>query len=140
MNAAPTWLHNCTVSGLQALYALSLPGSPAAEVLPMTVEVWVRTLAAQPIAWTKELDEMRIAEAFVHLAGTCDRWPSPRLMLANMPPRKQPVALPPAPRQPPPPGALDRLRALSRRMTMTPTLRRNHSTNEADHKRGNDDE
>lgn len=121
MNAAPAWFHNAVVTGIQNLYLLSLPGSPAGEVLPGTVEVWVRSLWAMPIAWDERLDSPRIDAGFVHLAQHCDRWPAPKLLLANLPSRPaQALLAPPAHVAKPVPGWVrEKLEHLAGRMRLT---------------------
>lgn len=120
MNATPDWFHNAIVTGIQNLYLLSLPGSPAGEVLPGTVEVWVRSLWSMPIAWDERLDLPRIDAGFMHLAQTCDRWPAPKLLLANLPGRPAQLALAPPAHMPRPVPEKFRavLMRLSGRLTM----------------------
>lgn len=92
---APAWFHNRVVDGLQMLVALALQGTPPAETVALTAQVWVATLwRARP--WLDERDAQRIAAAFADLAARIDRWPAPRQLLDALP-AVAPIALP-APR------------------------------------------
>lgn len=95
--AAPAWFHNGVVSGLQFLWALGLPGTPAAELATMTASAWVHALWHHPWRWDEEADSKRLREAFTTLAARVDRWPAPRAVLEAMPPRRRPPALTYAP-------------------------------------------
>lgn len=84
--AAPAWFNNAVVNGVQLLYSLSLPGCPAAEVLPLTTTGWIDVLWRGGV-WDEALDARRVARAFFTLARACDRWPPPRQLLDHLPPR-----------------------------------------------------
>jgi hypothetical protein len=91
------WLHDEIRNGLRGLVFLSLPNQPALDIMPMTRETWFQIISRQPIAWDPELDKPRIQAAFLSLMGICERWPLPRDLLRELPPRPKPKELPPAP-------------------------------------------
>lgn len=91
---APDWFHNTVVSGLQFLWALGLPGTPAGELATLTAASWVQALWCHNPRWTEKPDAPRLTEAFTTVAGRAERWPTPRTVLDAMPARKQPLALP----------------------------------------------
>ena len=94
--AAHPWFNNAVVEGVQLLYSLSLPGCPAGEVLPLTTSGWIEVLWRRG-AWDEPLDGRRVRQAFISLAGSCDRWPAPRQLLDHLPPRPEVLALTAAP-------------------------------------------
>lgn len=119
---AADWLRNEVIEGVQKLFALRLPGAPAADVVGMTATVWIEALAAHAIRWDERQDAPRIQRAF-QLLLRADRWPVPRDLITAMPPRPEPLRLP----EPPPTAAeLDarraRVRAL-RKMLATATFK-----------------
>lgn len=126
MSAAPKWFNNCIVSGIQGLYALGLPGCPAAELLEATTEVWITTLWHRvPTNWDEQLDCTRLAQAFQQLALTSERWPVPAHLVKALPSRPAPIALPePISRSGPSPEVKARLmrsiKELAGKMTRTP--------------------
>lgn len=96
MSQADDWFHNLIVEGLQALHTLALPNTPAADTIQLPALVWIETLWSGR-AWNEEQDTPRLRAAFVSLAGSVDRWPAPRALLAHLPaPAWQPLL--PAPR------------------------------------------
>ena len=82
---APDWFHNTIVSGVQQLHVLSLQGTPAAETVVLTAQVWIDTLWNTPRSWDEERDTPRLREAFRSIAQRVDRWPAPKAVLENMP-------------------------------------------------------
>jgi hypothetical protein len=78
------WLRVEVLTGLQKLYALRLPGTPAKDSIAGTAEVWLEAVASCPIAWDQDLDTQRIRAAFAALFRECDSWPRPKLLLANL--------------------------------------------------------
>lgn len=85
---APDWLHDEILSGIQALLALRLKGSPSMETIPATANMWVTAIKTRPIAWDKKLDTPRIRKAFVDLAATAENWPSPAAFISKLQPRE----------------------------------------------------
>jgi hypothetical protein len=85
--AVPSWFNNTLADGLTMLVALALPGTPPAETIALTLNVWVNALWSRQ-AWTED-DTQRLQAAFVYLAGTCDRWPAPRQLRAALPARPE---------------------------------------------------
>jgi hypothetical protein len=70
------------------LYSLSLEGSPGADTLPVTGEVWVRDLwDSRRRYWMEDGDVQCIRQAFATLRQTCTRWPTPAKFWDALPPR-----------------------------------------------------
>lgn len=90
---APDWFHNTVVEGLQRLHVLGLPGTPAAETVTLTAQVWIDTLWALPRTWLEERDAPRLREAFLTTAQLAERWPAPRQPMNNLPRAPEPPAL-----------------------------------------------
>lgn len=82
---APAWFHNAVVDGVQRLHVLSLQGTPAAETVTLTAQVWIDTLWHTPRRWQEARDLPRLQEAFRTIAGRAERWPAPRAVLDNLP-------------------------------------------------------
>lgn len=109
---APDWFHNAVVEGLQRLQVLGLAGTPGAETVILTAQVWIETLwQARSSTWIEARDLPRIAESFRAVAVRADRWPAPRHVLENLP-AAAPVAELPAPRIDPVKLAAHRARSL----------------------------
>lgn len=117
MNAptqAPAWFHNQVVSGLQYLWALGLPGTPAGELAQLTATAWIDTLWCHHVRWQEALDPPRLEAAFKAAARQADRWPTPRQVLQALPDRVPAPALP-APVSRPPAFLKERFPWLGRR-------------------------
>lgn len=82
---APAWFHNAVVEGVQRLHVLSLPGTPAAETVTLTAQVWIDTLWRMPRFWDEARDLPRLQEAFRTTAQRAERWPAPRNVMDNLP-------------------------------------------------------
>ena len=91
---AADWFHNAVVEGVQRLQVLSLQGTPAAETVVLTVEVWIETLWRASWGWQQERDVPRLQEAFRSIAAKAERWPAPRAVLDNLPAAPQVKQLP----------------------------------------------
>ncbi len=90
----PTWLHNRVLDGVQFLRALGLPGTPAAEVARLTFTAWLAAIWNNgALAWNEQMDSARLYRAFEAAAAAATRWPTPREVLAAMPPRQTLPAL-----------------------------------------------
>lgn len=92
--SAPAWFTNRILTGLQRIYTLSLPGTPAADIIDKTADTWVAVLWP-PGMWQEERDLPRFNEAFRLLARKVERWPAPRALLDCLPPAPEVQALPP---------------------------------------------
>jgi hypothetical protein len=81
--------------GLAQTYALCLPGSPGADVLPATVATWADDLWHDArFAWADpETDARRIAHAFRLIRAHAERWPTLRDFVQKLPEPPQLVAL-----------------------------------------------
>ncbi len=73
--------------GLAQTYALCLPGSPGADVLPATVATWADDLWHDArFAWADpETDAKRIAHAFRLIRAHAERWPTLRDFVQKLP-------------------------------------------------------
>jgi hypothetical protein len=76
------WLKNEIRTGFQSLMCLSLPRTPAAEVIRGTVEVWAASLCKR-LTFEQVRDTPRIREAFAELVLSSTEWPSPAQFLAE---------------------------------------------------------
>ncbi len=92
--SAPDWFHNQVVSGLQYLWALGLPGTPAGELAKLTATAWIDTLWHHAVRWDEQLDSPRLEAAFKAAARGAERWPTPRQVLQALPDRTATAALP----------------------------------------------
>lgn len=89
------WLLSEVAMGLQRLVALSLPNRPPAETIVLTAVVWRDQLRRKFGQWDQELDTPRIRAAFSALEGSVEDWPAPARFLRELPPRPEPLMLPP---------------------------------------------
>jgi hypothetical protein len=89
------WMKREVVEGLQALLALRLTGSPAADMVVLTANIWeqafLRRLGKSAI---EEVDAPRIREAFLVNFPKLKEWPAPADIIESMPPRPKRQALP----------------------------------------------
>lgn len=99
--SAPAWFSNQVVSGLQYLWALGLPGTPAGELAQLTATAWIDTLWHHQVRWDEDLDPPRLEAAFKTAARMADRWPTPRQVLQALPDRLPTPALPAPVSRPP---------------------------------------
>jgi len=83
---APKWFRKRVSDGLIRFVSLSLPGVPSNETIGLTKEFWIDVLWDAK-HWEEELDAQRITNAFRSLAIKADRWPLPRHLVDNLPPR-----------------------------------------------------
>lgn len=99
-----SWFKNTIIDGLTGLFALRLDSTPSSETIELTADIWIKVLwskkdwgdhsMAQRCESAIERDVGRINQAFMELAASCDRWPSPKEFLAVLPKRPDPIALP----------------------------------------------
>lgn len=89
------WLMDLILDGLTHLMPLSLPNTPAEDVIEYTAQVWYEALTATGTDWNAEMDIKRIKTGFRKLTPHLDRWPTPRQLLEGLPARPKPKALPP---------------------------------------------
>lgn len=87
MNVTPQWMKDAVLTGLQALLALRLKGSPSMDTLPATASVWITAIQSRPIGWNEKQDLWRIQRAFVDLASTTETWPAPKALIDRLQPR-----------------------------------------------------
>jgi hypothetical protein len=90
------WLRGLIADGLAALLTLGLDGTPSAEVIPRTADVWHHVMAGS--CTVEEVDSQRVKAAFSGLLKAVEKWPEPKAIWAHMPRRPQQELLPEAPR------------------------------------------
>ncbi|MGA0610523.1 hypothetical protein [Caldimonas sp. KR1-144] len=88
----PAWFNDAIVNGIQRLYVLGLAGTPAAETVVLTGNVWVELLW-NARRWDEPSTPTRLAEAFRRLSFAADRWPAPAQLLEYVPDRAQPKVI-----------------------------------------------
>ncbi len=90
----PPWFDRAIRTGVASLYALGLEHCPAADMLDVTVRIWVQDLwRLRAGTWVQE-DAERLDEAFYRLRTRQRRWPQVADLIAAMPSRPELVALP----------------------------------------------
>lgn len=90
------WLRTIIADGLAAMVALSsLDGTPAAEVICRTADVWHHALAGS--CGVETLDKDRLQRAFSSLVKAVEKWPEPKAIWQHMTarPRQEKLAAPP---------------------------------------------
>ena len=90
----PGWMVESVAVGLQRLLLLGLPGRPPAETITGTAHAWADAFWCLPKLWDRDLDAPRIAAAFRIAASQVECFPPPKAVIAVMPPRSTPKALP----------------------------------------------
>ena len=73
--------------GLQRLVCLRLEGTPPADVLGFTGQIWVDAMRQLPIGWNAPQDKGRIAASFNVLIRQSARWPAVKHLIDNLPKR-----------------------------------------------------
>ena len=73
--------------GLQRLVCLRLEGTPPADVLGFTGQIWVDAMRQLPIGWNAPQDKGRIAASFNVLIRQSTRWPAVKHLIDNLPKR-----------------------------------------------------
>ena len=86
-------VNNALVSGIQHMFAMRLPGHPPLDAADGTYQAWIAAFDSLPIAWDDERDVPRIRQAFGALWATVDRWPTPKMLIACIPPVPPPPQL-----------------------------------------------
>lgn len=98
MTDAPAWLRREISAGLQALVSISLDNQPAAEILPMTADVWLIAVQRGGVGISiEEVDAPRIREGFRRLFPLVKEWPKPRQLIEQIPGRPERQRLPAPP-------------------------------------------
>ena len=90
------WLRSQIADGLAALVALGLEGTPGADMICRTADVWHHVLAGSCSVET--LDAERVQRGFSGLLKAVESWPEPKAIFREMPARPRQETLPPAPR------------------------------------------
>lgn len=78
------WLRQEIGIAFQQLVCLALDGQPAAEMLPLTAEMWITTIG---FGLNEEQDRERIKAGFRLLFRKLKKWPQPEALLAELPTR-----------------------------------------------------
>ncbi|MFZ5653190.1 MAG: hypothetical protein ACOY42_02135 [Pseudomonadota bacterium] len=87
------WFRRAITDGMKGLAALRLDGTPAADLIGDTRDVWAAVLWPRK-HWVEHLDTERLHKGFRSLCGNATRWPAPADLLANLPSRAPQEALP----------------------------------------------
>ncbi len=94
----PLWWLRLEIGGaFQQLVALSLPGTPAVEMLPVAAEMWWLSLGEMELI--EEIDRPRIRKGFNQLYTSIRQWPQPVDLIDKLPTRPQQRAAQTAPEQ-----------------------------------------
>lgn len=72
------WLKREICYGLQGFVPLSYDGTPAADTIYKTAEMWHESLKSGSAEWIEELDKKRLKDAFSQMTKSIDRWPIPK--------------------------------------------------------------
>jgi len=92
--AGGEWLRSAIAAGLQALVALSLDNTPAADTITRTADIWYHVLTKHNALDIQEIDSPRVELAFsALLTKTGGRWPDPKTLKELLPKRPQRKAL-----------------------------------------------
>lgn len=85
------WFADAILDGLSQLISLSLEGTPALELAPITAQTWAKALWRQPVGWNRDEDLWRLESAFTALPMRLEknRFPSPKELYLALPERKQ---------------------------------------------------
>lgn len=92
INQLPKGVSNAVANGLKRLLVLRMEGAPSSDDMAAVLQVWLEALACGR-QWEDD-DSARVKSAFLRLCQTCVRWPQPAQLLASMPPKDSPLALP----------------------------------------------
>ena len=76
---------------------LSLEGAPLGAAMGEVTQIWAETIASRNIQWDCELDSPRLHQAFMELEANCDRWPTPNMLMQQLPKRPEPKKPPEPP-------------------------------------------
>lgn len=94
--AGDCWLRREIAAGLQALVALARPGTPGADTICLTADVWEVAIRGTYRMEIEEIDAPRLHAAFKGLIKQpLKDWPDPAALEAHMPPRREPGKLAP---------------------------------------------
>ncbi len=93
-HAIPAWFNNTVVEGMQYLVALHLPFSPSDDTIAATCQAWVQALWNTQHHWDRQIDQVRLRDAFVCHAHKLSQWPAPKFIVDHMAERALPKALP----------------------------------------------
>jgi hypothetical protein len=92
--AGGEWVREAISVGLQALVALSLENTPAADTICRTADIWYHVLTKHNALDIEEIDSPRVASAFsALLSKTGGKWPEPKTLKDLLPKRPQRQAL-----------------------------------------------
>ena len=80
------WLCKAVGSAFQSFIIVALPGQPAAEMLPLTAQLWVDELA--DMGMNQEQDAARLDAGLRKLRRTMQKWPQIADLIEAMPHRE----------------------------------------------------
>lgn len=95
INQLPKSVSNAVANGLKRFLVLRMEGAPSSDDMAAVLQVWLEALACGK-RW-EDGDDARVQAAFLKLCQTCTRWPQPAQLLASLPPKDSPLALPEPP-------------------------------------------
>jgi hypothetical protein len=84
------WLRQEIGMAFQQMICLALDGAPAAEMLPLTAEMWVMTIG---FGMVEDLDRERVRDGFRQLYRKLKKWPQPVELTDVLPGRPKRTAL-----------------------------------------------
>ena len=90
LDAPDLWLRQEIGMAFQQMICLALDGAPAAEMLPLTAEMWVMTIG---FGMVETLDRQRVRDGFRQLYRKLKRWPQPVELTDILPGRPKRTAL-----------------------------------------------
>lgn len=93
MSPPEPWFSSVIAEGLQRLAAMHLASTPNDAGLDLACAVWIDSLWFRR-EWHEDPDAGRLRRAFLALAGSARRWPSPADLLDQLPAKPRQAALP----------------------------------------------
>ena len=85
----PKFARDEILTGLQKLMMLRPDGAPPNNGIKLTASVWMEAMASLPIKWDEQRDAGRISQGFSRLLAEIERWPTPKMLIERLPPRKE---------------------------------------------------
>ena len=85
----PKFARDEILTGLQKLMMLRPDGAPPNSGIKLTASVWMEAMASLPIKWDEQQGAGRITQGFARLLAEIERWPTPKMLIKNLPPRKE---------------------------------------------------
>lgn len=83
------WLCKLIGGAFQTFTVMALPGQPAAEILPLTAQLWVDILVDMALA--EKQDRARVEKGLRRLTCKVKEWPQPAALIELLPRREPPA-------------------------------------------------